>query len=233
MEKKSPRQRSSGTLCLTFDDRTFASWEKALPLFSRYNAHVTFFVSGEIDAAVLEFMEKVQAAGHSVGLHALNHAIAVDYMKEHGYGAYTADEVMPQLEICRKHGIKIRSFAYPCSNFLPETNKELFENFDFLRTNCKTILSPGGSPAETDGFFNRAIGEKHLFCGFPASGRFDADMLKKAMKRAAAENAVIVFYAHDITSEIAPSHHIAFAQLEDLLEYAASIGLACCGMNEL
>ena len=51
-----------GTLCLTFDDRFFANWEKAIPLFARYNAHVTFFVNGKIDSEALAAMKKLQAA---------------------------------------------------------------------------------------------------------------------------------------------------------------------------
>ena len=224
---------SSGTLCLTFDDRYFASWESAIPLFAKYNAHVTFFVSRKIDSETLESMKKLQNAGHSIGLHGLTHAKAVDFIKKYGAKKYTDDEIMPQLEICRKNGIKIRSFAYPYSQNDEESDKELFKNFDFLRTNAAKVIPSGTALADADGFFNRNIGKKHLFHGFPSSGNFDAEAVKKAIKRAADENAVIVFYAHDITQEIPRSHHIAFSQLEDLLKYAASLNMAIRGMNEL
>ena len=41
---------AEGTLCLTFDDRYFENWKNTIPLFRKYNAKVTFFVYGEIDA---------------------------------------------------------------------------------------------------------------------------------------------------------------------------------------
>ena len=222
-----------GTLCLTFDDRFFANWEKAIPLFARYNAHVTFFVTGKIDSEALAVMKKLQAAGHSIGLHSLSHARAVEYFEKYGAEAYTENEIMPQLEVCRKNGIKIRAFAYPNSRRNKETDIELFKNFDFLRTNCREVLPNGKKLVEADGFFNRNVGKKHLFHGFPSCDNFNPEDLKKAIKRAADENAVIVFYAHDITEKAAPYNHIALFQLEDLLKYAASLNMAICGLNEL
>jgi len=36
-------------LILSFDDRNFDDWIDAMPIFEKYGAHATFFVSGEID----------------------------------------------------------------------------------------------------------------------------------------------------------------------------------------
>ena len=83
------------------------------------------------------------------------------------------------------------------------------------------------------GCFVKKIAPKQLFYSFPASGKFNASEIKAAMKRAADEKSVLVFYAHNITEEIPPTHHIAFSQLEELLEYAKSINLSVRGFNEL
>ncbi|MBR2509618.1 MAG: polysaccharide deacetylase family protein [Lentisphaeria bacterium] len=224
---------SNGTICLTFDDRYFASWEKSIPFFEKYDAHVTFFVYGNIDEKAVAAMKNLQNAGHSIGLHAVNHAKAVEYQKKYGFGAYTKNEIMPQLNVCRKNGIKIRAFAYPFSQRSIETDKELFKTFDLLRSSWYEIREKDAPLAGTDKCFVSKVGKKQLFYGFPGSGNFNLEEIKTAMKRAADENAVLVFYAHDITEVIPPSHHVAYSQLEKILEYAKSLGMAVRGMNEL
>ena len=37
---------SNGTICLTFDDRYFASWEKSIPFFEKYDASTTDVFDG-------------------------------------------------------------------------------------------------------------------------------------------------------------------------------------------
>ncbi len=73
-----------GALCLTFDDRNFDGWERNLPLFARYGAHATFFICGPIDARAEACMRRLSAAGHSIGLHGLNHLRAVDALARLG-----------------------------------------------------------------------------------------------------------------------------------------------------
>jgi peptidoglycan/xylan/chitin deacetylase (PgdA/CDA1 family) len=222
-----------GTLCLTFDDQHFANWAKADAIFKKYDAHATFFVCGQLDRKAIRYMKFLQNAGHSVGLHGLHHKRAVDYLQQHGAGAYSANEIMTQLEVCRQNGIKIRAFAYPYSQNSAETDQELFKIFDFLRTSTAGIRKKDAPLAEVDGFFVKNPGKKQLFYGSPASGRFDMDDVKAALKRAADENAVIVFYAHNITPAICKSHHIATSQLSEILAFAKSLGMAIRGLNEL
>ena len=45
---------ANGTLCLTFDDIYLSSWLQAMPLFAKYNAHATFFISRKIDGKNVE-----------------------------------------------------------------------------------------------------------------------------------------------------------------------------------
>ncbi len=229
----SASQKQNGTLCLTFDDRYLDNWERAIPLFKQYNARVTFFIYKNIDDEAVASLKKLQDAGHSIGLHGVKHAKAVVYQKKHGKNAYIKNEIMPQLEVCRKNGIKIRAFAYPYSQRSTDTDKELFEVFDYLRTNCSAVKKKDMPLAEADGCFVKKVEKKQLFYGFPASGNFDMNEVKAAMKRAAKEDSILVFYAHNITEKIPKSHHIAFSQLISLLEYAQELGLSVKGMNEL
>ena len=224
---------ANGTLCLTFDDIYLSSWLQAMPLFAKYNAHATFFISRKIDGKNVEQLKQLQASGHTIGLHGINHRRAVDYMKKHGAEVYTQNEIMPQLEVCRKNNIKIRAFAYPYSQNSAETDRELFKTFDFLRTNCSAVRKSGVLLAQVDGCFVKNVKSKQLFYGFPSSGNFNMQEVKDAMERAAKENSVLVFYAHDITHKMQPKNHITFSQLESLLQHARKLNMRICGMNEL
>ena len=224
---------AEGTLCLTFDDRYFENWKKAIPLFKKYNATVTFFVYGNIDTQAVETMKILQSAGHTIGLHGINHVRSVDYIQKNGTDEFIKNEIMPQLEICRKNGITIRAFAYPFSQRSSETDQALFPTFDFLRTSWAEIRKKESPLVNTNQCFLKKIAGKQLFYGFPGSGNFNMDEIKAAMKRAAEEKSVLVLYAHDITETIPPSHHIATSQLTELLEYAKTLKLSVKGFNEL
>jgi len=224
---------ANGTLCLTFDDIYYSSWLQNLPLFQKYNARATFFISRRITEDVLEQMKKLQDAGHSIGLHSENHTRAVDYMQKFGSVNYILNEIMPQLEICKKNNIRIRAFAYPCSQRDKRTDQELFKTFDFLRTNSSEVKKWETPLAKADGCFVKNVQAKQLFYGYPASGNFKVNEVKEAMKRAARENSVLVLYAHDITQQMQPKNHITIDQLTILLEHARKLGMAIRGMNEL
>ncbi len=220
--------QNHGRLCLTFDDRNFDNWLKALPLWRKYGARGTFFISGTMDAIAVEIMQTLQNAGHTVGLHALHHA---KYPQKPD--RYIEEEILPQLDVCRNTGIKIRAFAYPYSLRDEESDRKLFEIFDFLRGGSWQIMEKGQSQVDNDRLFVHDVSEKQLFFGMSASGNFDFHSLSQTFYRAAERDETIVFYAHDITAKIVPSHHISVGQLEVLLKLATALGMDICGMNEL
>ena len=220
--------QNHGRLCLTFDDRNFDNWLKVLPLWRKYDARGTFFVSGAMDAIAVNVMQSLQNDGHTVGLHALHHA---KYPKKPD--SYIEEEILPQLDVCRKNGINIRAFAYPYSLRDEESDRKLFEIFDFLRGGSWQIMEKEQRPVDNDRLFLSEIAEKQLFFGMSASGNFDFHTLSQTFFRAAERDETIVFYAHDITAKVAPSHHISVGQLEVLLKLARALDMDICGMNEL
>ena len=224
--KKQPQ--SHGRLCLTFDDRNFDNWLKVLPLWRKYDAGATFFVSGTMDALAIDAMTRLQEAGHTVGLHALHHA---KYPAKPD--SYIEEEILPQLDICCKNDINIRAFAYPFSLRDEASDRKLFEIFDFLRGGAWQILEKDQRSVDNDRLFLREVSNKQLFFGMAASGNFDFHTLSQTFYRAAERNETIVFYAHDITEKVAPSHHISIGQLEVLLKLATALEMDICGFNEL
>ena len=62
-----------GAVCFTFDDSRYTDWLAQRELFKKYNAHATFFYSGELTESHIQSMRLLQADGHTVGLHSVYH----------------------------------------------------------------------------------------------------------------------------------------------------------------
>ena len=213
-----------GVLCLTFDDSYFADWEAALPLFAEHGAHATFFAYHAVDEKSVASLRRLSDAGHSIGLHGLQHLKAPETIAEVGEEKYLADEIEPQLAACRAAGLPVRSFAYPMSRHTPETDALLLRHFDRLR---------GGIDFEGAFPIAEAATRRYL----PGIGvgphykRGGAEIA--AMLPAVAEsNRVLVVYSHDI-GETAQGVSMSRADLETILLAAEELGMAVLGFDEL
>ena len=236
---------SKGILLLSFDDRNFAGWESALPLFARTNAHATFFVCGQWDEEAVSAMRRLSAAGHSVGLHGLAHANADKMIAETSPEEYYRQEVLPQVEAARRAGIPFTSFAYPNCRRTEEADQLLFSHgFSFVRGGL------GLTPFDPEG---RRVAEWKPLVSIPRTAfpvaelpshrllntllvgeayNTQIDDLLNCIRRIAERNEVLVITSHDI----APDAHfinMKLAWLEAMLTTAAELGVAVLGYDEL
>ncbi len=69
-------------------------------------------------------MKKLQAAGHSLGLHTVHHREAPAFFEKNGGDAYICEEIMPQLERClvRAHELGMRIIGF--NDLLPEAQED-------------------------------------------------------------------------------------------------------------
>ena len=216
-----------GAVCFTFDDYAGANWLKADALFKKYNAHVTFFVSGVITPEKAAAMKKLQAAGHSVGLHTIKHRNAFPLPAGMSMKDYFEREVEPQLERCKAAGIKVSGFAYPNNRRNEATDAELFKYFDYLRAGVgkgrKILLYQSGDIKEKMVLGGAGIGVYY---------KSDVNVLKKYLKLAAEANALIVFFSHNIYPG-ARGVHMPTEMLEELLKAASELKMKVIGINEI
>ena len=224
-----------GVLCLTFDDRNFESWERCISLFEKYDAHATFFVCGQIDERAEKCMRRLSAAGHSIGLHGLNHLDALKAIARLGEDGYLREEILPQLSVCREKGLDVRSFAYPYSARSQQTDALLLRHFDRLRggfgkVGDKTwgVWTPPFPVGEASS--NRVM---MAMCG--TNPRDTPDRIAAMMPQVAASNVIFSAYAHDIESNGAGHfrNNITEEDLEKVLAAAKSAGVAVVGFDEL
>ena len=226
-----------GAVCFTFDDSRYTDWLAQRDLFKKYNAHATFFYSGELTGSHVDSMRLLQADGHTVGLHSIYH-LNCDMTDDEGLEEYIRKGVLPQLEICRREGIKTECFAYPNNIHTAESDKALGKYFRHFRAS----VSPRPEPvkgywiadfpqcfhtyeevAATPALAGPGIGEYYLT---------KLENLDAALEKAAAEDLLIIFFSHGI-HENAPGIHMPTATLKHCLEKISSLNMKCIGYDEL
>ena len=246
IENCRPSEEKTGLLVLSFDDRNFDDWLNAIPIFEKYGAHATFFVSGPIDDKASRTMKRLSEAGHSVGLHGLRHANADTAVAAKGAEHYFKEEIEPQMEICRVAYIPARSFAYPNCRWSDETD-ELFrkKGFSHVRGGHK-----GVAPYDPKGEMQAGLKPIHTVdrAFFPVDEspmRFrldtviageayhtDIEDILACIRRAAERKEVFVLTSHGIRPD-AKGINLKTEWLERILVTAKGCGVAAIGFDEL
>tara|TARA_R110002095_G_scaffold156386_1_gene135846 strand:- start:203 stop:1009 length:807 start_codon:yes stop_codon:yes gene_type:complete len=225
---------------LTFDDRYIDQWVEQIPLFKKYNAHVTFFVDHfhTLKPAEIEELKKLQAAGHAIGCHGVKHRKAVDYVRDHGIDQYLKDEIDPAVKLMTDAGLKPTAFAYPSSSRNTEIDQALLKTFRHLRGG--TGLTPNQRMRDLKSIFVSVDQIKNtgglIGTGIDYAGTEKRPdylvQIKDAMDHAKQRGEIVIFYAHNI-SDKGPGHHLSPKALEDILAHAQQINLPTLTYDDL
>ncbi len=241
-----PSEKPTGLLVLSFDDRNFEDWVKAIPTFEKYDAHATFFVSGPIDRDAVRVMKQLSEAGHSVGLHELNHTNADEGLAAKGAELFYKEEIEPQMEVCRVSYIPISSYAYPNCRRTDETDA-LFKKWGFkhIRGGLMDI-----APYDPQGKKQKGLKPIHLIDhAFIPAGESplryrldtviageayhtDIEDILACIRRAAERKDVFVLTSHGIKPD-AKGIHMKTEWLERILAAAQECGVRAVGFDEL
>jgi peptidoglycan-N-acetylglucosamine deacetylase len=228
---------ANGGVVLTFDDRNFREWIETLPLFAKYGAHATFFVSGAIDREALEAIRNLRTHGHAVGAHGVHHLRAVEYSAEHSADAYVRSEVLPQVQALKATGIVPSGFAYPNSRNNAETDAALLKVVRHLRTGSS--VPSGQQISAQDSLFvpAREMATHGCLAGKGidfAPNREDRtyEQIDGALVRAAKNKEIIVLYAHRIGTS-GKENYLTPEALERVLRKALELKLAFYTFDQL
>ena len=222
-----PSEEPVGTLVLSFDGRNLDDWNSALPIFDKYGAHVTFFVSGEIDGATIKKLKDIRAHGHSIGLNGLGHVDLDAAISENGAEWYYEKNIEPQRERCRVSFIPITSFAYPKCRFSAESDVLL---------KAKGFAHVRGGQKDFDGaFFPAAELDRHFRLDTAIAGELcqtDVEDILKCIRRCAERKEVFVLSSRGIRHD-AQGIQLKTEWLEHILATAKECGVVVLGFDEL
>ena len=240
------RGEVKGVLILSFDDRNFEDWRDAIPLFDKYGAHATFFVSGEIDNDAVRTMKLLRAHGHSIGLHGLRHADADTAIAAKGAERYYDDDIARQKRTCDVCYVPVCCFGYP-NGRRTKASDRIFYDRGFERVRCSV---PGATPYDPKGmrqtvrkplptnealFFPAKDLPKHRLIETITVGeayRTDIEEVVACLVRAAARREVFAITSHGISPD-ARDIHMKTEWLERILAEAQKLGLRVIGFDEL
>lgn len=122
--QKIAKEKESGIL-LAFDDYSPDNWRQYFDLFEEYGVHVTFFIAwDEPTDFCFEALEK----GHDIGFHSIGHT-DVTAMSEEELQRCVIDPI----EVFRKKGIELTSFAYPYGYRTDELDEKLLQYYKVVR----------------------------------------------------------------------------------------------------
>ena len=124
-------QPPAAGIALSFDDRFVQEWAKLRPLFKKYDARATFYVTqfDSLKPEEIEILRQLQADGHEIGAHGATHARSIDYVWQHSMNDYFKNEIEAELEPMKKAGLKVSTFAHPGGQQIWFIDQKLLKNY--------------------------------------------------------------------------------------------------------
>ncbi len=219
-----PEIPAAAGIALSFDDDFVAQWFAARELFARYDARATFFVTrfAQLDDAEIQMLRTLEADGHEIGSHGVNH---LDAREAESPEQYVREEIEPALAAMAAKGFTPASFSYPWGGRSDALDALVGRRFPVVR---------GSGRIEK---LERALvtpGSRGLVIGASIdSSKTDIAAIVAALREAKAQRKVAVLYAHRITGDDVPQSHITPETLEAVLAEAKALGLRFYTMAEL
>ena len=207
---------NNGKLLLTFDDGKVTQYTNGLPLFKEKGVKATLYVRLNIQGAeylTIDEADSLYKYGMDLQGHALSHSELI-YL--------TNDSIIEELAITDSiflaNGFPLpEHLAYP-SGLSDER----------VRTLVSTLKKTGRTVSGR--YFNKKH-DKFLLPSIALDNTDDTAMIyfKSYMDRAKADTLAMIFYGHDIGAGTG----ISVAYLEEIIDYADSIGLDIITISEL
>ncbi len=123
-------------MAISFDDHFIEEWYALRPVFEKYNAKVTFFVtcSDSLTPREVNLLKQLQNDGHEIGYHGTVHSRSTELIAAFGPQGYKEQELSPGLSYMENAGFKPTSYAHPGGNHNPQVDSVLFSmGFKILR----------------------------------------------------------------------------------------------------
>lgn len=233
-------------IAISFDDHFIDEWYALRPLFQKYDAKVTFFITcgDSLKKDEIEKLKQLEADGHEIGFHGTVHnGRSTDFIEAEGPQKYAGMELIPGMGYMRAAGFAPTSYAHPGGNHNDRVDSVLFAHgFEILRDVAianrvyKGIPLYSIAPRVMDWIyyaFDKTRTVDALLIDTD-SGLTDDDM-RDAMQRAADTNTALMLFGHEplLGGPKAGEYGFDIAFLEKILIEAQARQLQYYTMSEL
>jgi len=243
-QQKSANSEKAG-IAISFDDHFIDEWYALRPLFQKYNAHVTFFITcpDSLTNDEISKIKQLQKDGHEIGFHGTIHGNATAMIESLGPQKYIETELEPGLRHLAETGIKPTSYAHPGGNHNDRADSVLLANgFKILRDVAQAERKLFGIPVYH--FAPRIM--NWIYYSFNHEQIVDALMIdegtniskeeiKEALKKAKDTNTALMLFGHKPLYKKPANGEYGFSVtfLETILKEAKAQNLKFYTMSEL
>ena len=133
---KTAHENEKSGIAISFDDHFINQWYALRPLFQKYNAKVTFFITcgDSLTRNEIAKLKQLQKEGHEIGFHGTIHGKSTEMIAAFGPEKYAETELSPGLKYMFDAGFHPTSYAHPGGNHNDEVDSVLLTNgFKILR----------------------------------------------------------------------------------------------------
>ncbi len=231
-------------IALSFDDRYVEEWSRLRPLFKKYNAHVTFYVT-QFDSLSLhevKWLHQLQRDGHEIGAHGAAHIRVLDWLRGGGsLDDFFRYEIETELLSMRKAGFRPVTFAHVGGQQTWWTDQRLLRDYfkllrDVSMTERKLPFITLRQPVfGIDEIYYHFDGDRtvHSLLIDQYTNITDAQ-LKDGLIRAKNTHSVLMLLGHrPLFTHSDEPYAFSVQRLEKLLREAQRMGLKTYTMSEL
>ena len=133
---KSGKESDKSGIAISFDDHFLNEWYALRPLFQKYNAKVTFFITcgDSLTRDEVLKLKQLQKDGHEIGFHGTVHGKSTELIDAFGPAKYQEIELVKGLSYMSDAGFHPTSYAHPGGNHNDQVDSVLLANgFKILR----------------------------------------------------------------------------------------------------
>lgn len=227
---KGKKIESRGGVVLTFDDDYVDDWNKANSVLAKYNWKATFFVThfDKLKPQEIQELKNLQNKGNEIAAHGLNHQHTVLFVKENGVDAFVKQEINPMLSLMKNDGFNVTNFSYPYGNRTEETDKLLFQHFNFLRGTTYGSEAPNLQNC----YYNKSklIYGLGLDNSYP---HFSVPYFLSLLQYAKEQNKIVIFYAHKTVPKASKNYETEFSTLTEICKFVKNNNMRFYTVSDL
>ena len=208
---------------LTFDDFTVSNWHKLLPIFEKYDARATFYITQpyEFNAEKQQMVLDLYEASNEIACHSYRHFNALNFTDTSDIETYITREILSSLQWFNTTlGIPLHTFSYPYGSRNDMLDNALLNYFTTIRGTSYSIsdnINKIDKLSHSGLIFGVGIDEHY---------GYSLEQIKNELDRCKREGLIQVFYSHIPVDVVTGNLQIAYSKLDTILNYIHKLGLS-------